>query len=123
MPRGRMPGESRGDILETISYLNRMPVWGVKLQLLHILEGTDLGELYKKDPDRYCTINSLDLYLDILISCITHLRPDMVIHRVTGDANRSLLLAPIWSSNKRNILNSLHREMRKTDAFQGKFFQ
>lgn len=118
-----LPGETGKDILETVSYLNDTPISGIKLQLLHILRGTDLGDLYQKDPDRYCTINSLDLYLDILITSITHLRPDLVIHRVTGDANRSLLLAPIWSGNKRNILNSLHREMRKADAFQGKFFQ
>lgn len=118
-----LPGESREDMLETISYLNDTPISGIKLQLLHILEGTDLGELYKKDPNRYCTIDSLDLYLDILISCITHLHPDLVIHRVTGDANRTLLLAPLWSGNKRNVLNSLHRKMHQTDAFQGKFYQ
>lgn len=117
-----LPGETRKDILETISYLNGTPISGIKLQLLHILKGTDLGCLYQKNPDRYCTINSPDLYLDILIDCITHLRPDLVIHRVTGDANHTLLLAPLWSSNKRNILNSLHRKMHNADAFQGKFF-
>ena len=118
-----LPGETQQDILETISYLNDTPISGMKLQLLHILKGTDLENLYQKNPDYYCPINSLDLYLDILIACITNLRPDLVIHRVTGDANRALLLAPLWSSNKRNILNSLHRKMHKTDAFQGKFFQ
>ncbi len=118
-----LPGESDREMLETVSYLNHMPISGIKLQLLHILKGTDLGERYQKDPGRYCVIDSLDLYLEILISCITHLRPDLVIHRVTGDANRSLLLAPLWSGNKRHILNSLHREMRNSNAFQGKFFQ
>lgn len=118
-----LPGETTRDILETISYLNRMPVSGIKLQLLHILKDTDLGDLYQKDPDRYCTINSPDSYLDLLITCLMHLRPDLVIHRVTGDARRSLLLAPAFSSNKRYLLNTLHQKMRVEDAWQGKLFQ
>lgn len=118
-----LPGETTRDILETISYLNRMPVSGIKLQLLHILKDTDLGDLYQKDPDRYCTINSPDSYLDLLITCLMHLRPDLVIHRVTGDAKRSLLLAPSFSSNKRYLLNTLHQKMRVEDAWQGKLFQ
>lgn len=118
-----LPGETTRDILETISYLNRMPISGIKLQLLHILKDTDLGDLYQKDPDRYCTINSPDSYLDLLITCLMHLRPDLVIHRVTGDARRSLLLAPSFSSNKRYLLNTLHQKMRVEDAWQGKLFQ
>lgn len=117
-----LPGETKSDILETISYLNRVPVSGVKLQLLHILKGTDLGALYQKDPDRYGTINSPDIYLDLLITCLMHLRPDLIIHRVTGDAKRSLLLAPSFSSNKRYLLNTLHQKMRDLDAWQGKLF-
>lgn len=118
-----LPGETTRDMLETIYYLNRMPISGIKLQLLHILKDTDLGDLYQKDPDRYCTINSPDSYLDLLVTCLMHLRPDLVIHRVTGDAKRSLLLAPSFSSNKRYLLNTLHRKMRDEDAWQGKFFQ
>lgn len=118
-----LPGETRTDMLKTISYLNHAPISGIKLQLLHILKGTDLGDLYQKDPDRYCTINSPDSYLDLLIACLTHLRPDLVVHRVTGDAKRSLLLAPSFSSNKRYLLNTLHQKMRDADAWQGKFFQ
>ncbi|MCM1126960.1 MAG: TIGR01212 family radical SAM protein [Lachnospiraceae bacterium] len=118
-----LPGETEMDILETISYLNRMPISGIKLQLLHILKGTDLGALYVKDPDRYCTINSPDSYLDLLITCLMHLRPDFVVHRVTGDARRSLLLAPSFSGNKRYLLNALHRKMRDEDVWQGRLFQ
>lgn len=117
-----LPGESRDDMLSSVAYLNHTPIAGIKLQLLHILKGTDLGRLYEESPDKYCTINDPEQYLDILIACLTHLRPDIVIHRLTGDAKRSLLLAPIWSSDKRNLLNSLHRKMRDTDAFQGKLF-
>ena len=117
-----LPGETITDMLDTISYLNQAPVSGIKLQLLHILKGTDLGKLYEESPE-ILTINNLELYLETLITCITHLRPDIVIHRLTGDAKRSLLLAPAFSSDKRNLLNSLHRKMRDTDAYQGKFYQ
>ncbi|MDO4304681.1 MAG: TIGR01212 family radical SAM protein [Bacillota bacterium] len=117
-----LPGEDTKDILETIAYLNHCPVFGIKLQLLHILRGTDLAVLYEKESEKYCPVDSLDKYLDILITCLTHLRPDMVVHRVTGDAPRADLIAPLWSANKRNVLNSLHRQMRDNGAFQGQFF-
>ena len=116
-----LPGESIKEILETIAYLNHVPIAGIKLQLLHILKDTDLGRLYEKSPKDYCTINHLEQYLNILISCLTHLRPDIVVHRLTGDAKRSLLLAPAFSTDKRGILNSLHHQMRDSNAFQGKY--
>lgn len=118
-----LPGESIKEMLETITYLNHTPIAGIKLQLLHILKNTDLGKLYEKSPKDYCTIDHLEQYLDILISCLTCLRPDMIVHRLTGDAKRSLLLAPAFSTDKRGILNSLHRQMRDTGAFQGKNYK
>lgn len=118
-----LPGETKKEMLETIDYLNKTSIAGIKLQLLHILKGTDLERLYKESPNDYCTIDNLELYLDILTACLVHLRPDMVVHRLTGDAKRSLLLAPAFSGDKRNILNSLHRKMRETNSFQGKFYK
>lgn len=118
-----LPGESDDEMLENITYLNHTPIAGIKLQLLHILKNTDLGRLYEKSPDDYCTIYELEQYLDILIACLTHLRPDIVVHRLTGDAKRSLLLAPAFSSDKRGILNSLHHKMRDTCVFQGKYWE
>lgn len=117
-----LPNENKDKILASMDYLNKQPVWGVKLQLLHILKGTDLGALYEKEPDRYRSFPSLALYLDTLIPCLEHLRPDMVIHRVTGDAPKKLLLAPLWSSDKRLVLNTLHKQMKAQGSFQGKSF-
>lgn len=117
-----LPNENKDKILASMDYLNKQPVWGVKLQLLHILKGTDLGALYEKEPDRYRSFPSLALYLDALIPCLERLRPDMVIHRVTGDAPKKLLLAPLWSSDKRLVLNTLHRQMNAQGSFQGRSF-
>ncbi len=118
-----LPGESSEDMLASVSYLNTQPVWGIKLQLLHILQNTDLGNLYQEHPKQMLTFATRDAYLTTLINCIEHLRPDMVIHRVTGDAPKSLLLAPLWSSDKRGVLNALHQKMKHCAAFQGRLWK
>lgn len=116
-----LPKESPQDMLATIDFLNKSPVWGIKLQLLHILRNTDLGTLFiqsGKNPD-YGSFATCQQYLTVLTQCIAHLRPDMVIHRVTGDAPKNLLLYPLWSADKRNVLNSLHRLMKEEHIYQG----
>ena len=112
-----LPGEGRAQMLETISYLNGLGIFGVKLQLLHVLEGTDLAELYLKGD---FTVLDKEEYLDILVDCLGHLSPRIVVHRVTGDGPKRILVAPTWSGNKRDVLNSLHRLMRERSARQGR---
>lgn len=112
-----LPGESAQDVYQTIDYLNRSGIWGVKLQLLHILKETDLEPLYREGR---ISVLSKDAYLDILIHCLERLSTETVIHRLTGDGARSLLLAPLWSLNKRDVLNSLHYEMKVRQTFQGR---
>ncbi len=115
-----LPGESPEQILETMKYLDHQPVSGIKLQLLHILRGTDLAEPYEKG---LISTYSMEEYLDILIACLEHLSPDMVIHRITGDGPKDLLLAPLWSSRKREVLNRLHHEMKLRNTWQGKYYK
>lgn len=112
-----LPGETREDILQTIAYLNTLPVSGIKLQLLHVLKNTDLAADYAEG--KFETL-SREAYLDLLIACIEHLSPDIAIHRVTGDGPRDLLIAPLWSSAKRTVLNDLHHEMKVRNSWQGK---
>lgn len=115
-----LPGESFTDMLETISYVtsfhkNGMPIQGIKLQLLHVLRDTDL-EKYSFH------ILSLEEYMDILMACIEMLPGDMVIHRLTGDGPKNLLIAPLWSSNKKLVLNRIHQEFKIRDTWQSKNF-
>lgn len=117
-----LPGESKADMLSAIDYLNIQPVWGIKLQLLHILKGTDLGLLWQKDPASFGSFSTPEQYLDVLIASLERLRPDMVVHRVTGDAPRSLLLSPLWSGSKRLVLNTLHKQMKEQNTWQGKYY-
>lgn len=112
-----LPGETKKEILETISYLNSCNLFGIKLQLLHVLKNTDLARDYEQGLFR---TYSLEEYLDVLTDCITHLSPDIVLHRVTGDGPKNLLIAPTWSLNKRLVLNSLHKKMKSENLYQGK---
>lgn len=115
-----LPGESKERILETMDYLNGLPIQGIKLQLLHILRGTDLADAYE---DGEISVYSLEEYLDVLIACLEHLSPAFVIHRMTGDGPKELLLAPTWSSRKREVLNILHHELKQRNTWQGKYYK
>lgn len=133
-----LPGETKEDMTETIRYLARKAEepWGsentqnqsfippaatymtqgIKLQLLHVLEGTDLAEDYQKGTFQSLTMEE---YLDILFTCLQNLPPETIIHRITGDGPKNLLIAPTWSTNKKNVLNTIRREMKQRNIVQG----
>ena len=111
-----LPGENREMLLQTIDHMNRIGTWGIKLQLLHVLDGTDLGTLYQNG--QYQPLDK-DTYLEDVIACIARLSPEIVIHRVTGDGPSDLLLAPMWSRNKRDVLNTLHHRLKQQNVYQG----
>lgn len=115
-----LPGESKNDILSTIEYLNHRDIQGIKLQLLHVLKGTDLAEDYLAGKFQ---VYSMEEYLELVIDCLEHLNPEIVIHRLTGDGPKDLLIVPLWSSAKRTVLNTLHRECKLRHAFQGKQYK
>lgn len=112
-----LPNETRDMMLETISYLNKLPIDGIKLQLLHVLKDTDLADYYKSNPFH---LPDLEEYLETLGCMISHLRPDIVVHRITGDGPKSLLIAPLWTGNKRHVLNSIQKYFKNSDIRQGK---
>ena len=118
-----LPGETREDMLETIKYLAKgikdTRTDGIKLQLLHVLRNTDLAEDYL--AGRF-SVMTLEEYLPLLADCVRQLPPDMVVHRITGDGPKDLLVAPLWSADKRKVLNTIHHEMKVRDSWQGKQF-
>ena len=113
-----LPGEDAEDVLQTIRYISALPVSGIKLQLLHILKDTDLAGLLGTFH-----VMEMDEYINLLILCLEHLPPDMVIHRITGDGPKKLLLAPLWSSNKKNVMNQIHHELAVRNTWQGRLYQ
>lgn len=112
-----LPGETREDMRETMDYLSARDIQGIKLQLLHVLDGTDLAEDYKAGGFR---VLDREEYIDLVADCLEHLNPSIVIHRVTGDGPKNLLIAPLWASRKREVLNCLHHRMKELGSFQGK---
>lgn len=114
-----LPHESREDIQATITYLAHAGIQGIKLQLLHVLKETDLADYYMNGNFEVLT---LEEYTDILIDAIELLPPDVVIHRLTGDGPKQLLIAPLWSLEKWHVLNTIHNEMKKRGSYQGRRF-
>ena len=112
-----LPGETEEMMLKTIEYLNCCDIQGIKLQLLHILEGTDLADIYREE---HFYVPDMETYIRMLGQCISHLRPDIVIHRLTGDGPKNLLIAPLWTGAKRSVLNRLHQYLKENDIWQGK---
>ncbi len=111
-----LPGESEEDIYRTASYISESGADGIKLQLLHVLKGTDLCEEYLAGK---VDVLELPEYIRILEGCIRRLRPEIVIHRMTGDGPKKDLVAPLWSADKKNVLNSIRAAFLKDDLVQG----
>ena len=115
-----LPGEDRGRMLATIQHVASLPLSGVKLQLLHVLKHTGLADQYRSHP---FPVMELDEYCDLVIDCLELLPPDMVVHRLTGDGPRKLLIAPLWSTDKKRVLNTIQRRLRERDTWQGKLYK
>lgn len=111
-----LPGETAEDMLATVEYVGQTRTQGIKLQLLHVLHGTDLETDYRAGTFQ---ILNLSEYIDILEICVRHLPREMVIHRLTGDGPKKLLIAPEWSGNKRMVLNTIRQEFSKRNVEQG----
>lgn len=111
-----LPGEDRARMLETAKEMARLRVDGVKLHLLHVLEGTQLGDLYR---DGEIDVLTQEEYVGIVADVIERLHPDTLIHRLTGDGPRDTLLAPLWSLNKWEVLNAIDNELERRNTRQG----
>ncbi len=111
-----LPNETKDDIFNTVDFAVKCGTDGVKLQLLHILKDTDLYEDFKKG-----TVVPLQMseYLDILFGCLERIPENVVIHRITGDAPKKYLVEPLWSADKKNVLNTINREMKNRNIIQG----
>ena len=111
-----LPGETEKDILSTVKFISAHDVQGVKLQLLHVLKNTRLAETDYTPLEK-------DEYYELLGKCLEHLRPDIIIHRLTGDGDKRQLIAPMWSADKHRVLNGFMRYMDEHDIVQGRKYQ
>ena len=115
-----LPGETREDMIKTVRYVGDSGADGIKLQLLHVLEGTDLADAYRAGR---VPVLSMDEYISILEDCLAVLPPELVIHRLTGDGAKQALLAPLWSANKKVVLNAIRTAFQRDQVRQGSAWQ
>ena len=114
-----LPFETKEMMYQTVQYLGKIGIDGVKLQLLHVLKNTDLANEYEKGMFKTLT---LEEYIEILENCIEYLPPNVVIHRLTGDGAKKDLIAPLWSADKKKVLNSINSAFKKDKIQQGNKF-
>lgn len=112
-----LPSETHEQMLSSVKKISTLPLDGVKLQLLHVLENTDLADYYKKEG---FSVLSQEEYVELIIDCLEYLPQNVVIHRLTGDGPRKLLLAPEWSIHKKQVLNQIQRRLKERDTYQGR---
>lgn len=115
-----LPGETKEMMKETVSHVASLSLSGIKLQLLHVLKGTALAREYETHP---FPLFSLEDYCDFIIDCIEILPPEMVVHRITGDGPRNLLIAPLWSTDKKRVLNTISKRFLERNTWQGKYYK
>ena len=112
-----LPGETPEMIRQTAAYIGKSSVSGIKFQLLHVLEDTDLAADYKRGQ---FSVLSLEEYIAILETCLESIPPEMIVHRLTGDGSKRSLIAPLWSADKKHVLNAIRQAFDRDQIRQGK---
>ena len=114
-----LPYENEIDLENTVNFINSHKLQGLKIHSTYVVENTVLADLYRNK--KYEPI-SLDYYLEALVYILTHISPDLVIHRLSGDAPKDLLIAPDWNSHKKWVINGIEKLLKESNLYQGIFF-
>ena len=111
-----LPYETKEDMINTVKYLNRLDIQGIKIHMLSILKDTPMEKLWKKEKFKVLTKEE---YIDIVVDQLEYLRPEIVIHRITGDPKKEELIEPKWLVKKFCVLNDIDKEMVRRNTYQG----
>ena len=114
-----LPGETHKDIVNSVNFVNNLDIQGLKIHSTYVTNDTKLNEMYENN--QYSPI-TLEYYLDELCYIITHLRKDIILHRISGDAPKDMLVAPSWNSHKKLVLNGIDKILREKDLYQGMYY-
>ncbi len=114
-----LPGESREDVLDSAKLINESGSWGVKIHLLHLIKNTPLHTYYINNP---FPLLEMEEYIYLVADILEMLNPDIVVHRITGDGSKETLAGPLWSLNKRAVLNGVDKILKERGTFQGKLY-
>lgn len=114
-----LPGESHEDIVLDVNFINKLDIQGLKIHSTYVTNDTKLNKMYE---DGIYSPISLEYYLDELCYIITHIRKDIILHRISGDAPKDMLVAPSWNSHKKLVLNGIDKILRERDLYQGMYY-
>ena len=114
-----LPTDTYDDMINTVKFLAQLPIDGIKIHMLHVINNSPLGKLYKEKP---FPLLSLEEYVEIVVAQLRLLPPNVVIHRITGDADKNELLAPMWTLKKFIVMNEIDKLMRKEKYYQGDLY-
>ena len=112
-----LPNESKEDLINTINFINKHDIQGVKIHSTYVIKNTKLAQMYA--TNQYTPL-TLEEYIDLACFTLTHLRPDFIIHRISGDAPKNLLVAPEWNLHKKWIMNGIEKKLATDNLWQGK---
>lgn len=115
-----LPGESKDDVLNTVKFLNKTKISGIKFHSTYVIKDTKLAKLF--ESGEYIPLE-LDVYIDTVVDAIGILRKDIIVHRISGDAPKDLLIAPKWNLHKKWIMNGIEKELKNRNVWQGKFLE
>ena len=115
-----LPKENFDDIKNTVSFINKHNIQGLKIHSTYVIKNTKLADMYKKG--NYTPI-TLEYYLETASYILTHINPNIVIHKISGDAPKDLLLAPEWNKHKKWIMNGLDKYLKENNLYQGKYYE
>lgn len=113
-----LPGETTSQMLNSVKYISRLNVWGLKIHMLHIIKNTDLALYYKENPFRLLTYEE---YVNLICDSLELLNKDIVVHRLTGDGKKTDLIEPIWTLNKLKVLSDIDKTLKNRGSFQGRY--
>ncbi len=112
-------GETKEDLQHTINFLNNCDIQGIKIHSTYVIKNTKLEKIYQEGS--YVPL-TLEEYIELACFTLTHLKPSYIIHRISGDAPKDLLVAPEWNLHKKWIMNGIHKKMEEDNLWQGKFY-
>ena len=115
-----LPNEDKTNLENTINFINNHNIQGLKIHSCYVIKNTKLAKLYENG--KYLPI-SLDEYLESAAYILTHINPNIIIHKISGDAPKDLLLAPEWNSHKKWIMNGLDKLLKEKDLYQGMYYK
>lgn len=114
-----LPNETKNDMINTVKFLQNLNIDGIKIHMLHVIKNSPLGQIYLESP---FPLLSLEEYVDIVVNQLRLLPSNMVIHRITGDADKNELIAPLWTLKKFVVMNEIDKKMRKENVYQGDLY-